>query len=89
MLPVLIGSFIARFSNRVIAIVIAVFSMKMMSYGLICCGFNNTMQNVISGVMIICLVFISARISAGEHKRKVKERADMLNEKRLRSQEGN
>lgn len=82
MLPVLIGSFIARFSNQVIAIVVAVFSMKMMSYGLICCGFNNTMQNVVSGVMIICLVFISARIAAGEHKKLVKLRVNMLNDKR-------
>ncbi len=87
MLPVLIGSFIARFSNQVIAIIIAVFSMKMMSYGLICCGFNNTMQNVISGVMIICLVFISSRITAGEHKRTIKERVNMLNAKRLESQQ--
>lgn len=82
MLPVLIGTFIARFSNQVIAIVVAVFSMKMMSYGLICCGFNNTMQNVVSGVMIICMVFISARIQAGEHKKNVAQRVEFLNQKR-------
>lgn len=82
MLPVLIGSFIARFSNQVIAIVVAVFSMKMMSYGLICCGFNNTMQNVVSGVMIICLVFISSRLAKREHSHMIRARVAQLNKKR-------
>ena len=83
MLPVLIGGFLARFSCQAIAVVVSVIAMKIMCYGLICFGFNSTMQNVVSGVFIIALIIIIDRINTRQHKNLVRVRVKQLLTERM------
>lgn len=64
MLPVMIGLTLSNYSCRVIGVSVAVFSMRMVSYGLFCLGYNASIQNVVSGIFIVIMVITTDFLSA-------------------------
>ena len=81
MLPVMIGLILARFSCRAIGVAVAVVSMKMISYGMFCLGFNASVQNVVSGTFIVILVIVTGRLAMQPEINRVKARARKLEAK--------
>ena len=77
-LPVIIGMVIARYSCKAIGVAIAVISMRMVSYGLFCMGFNSTVQNVVSGLFILAVVIITGKLAMRPEERRIRKRAEML-----------
>ena len=80
LLPVVIGLVLARFSCRAIGVAVSVISMKMISYGLFCLGYNASVQNVVSGIFILAIVVITGYMAGQPERNRIKQRAQSLRE---------
>jgi ribose transport system permease protein len=78
LLPVIIGLILANFSCRAVGVAVSVISMKTISYGLFCLGFNSTVQDVVSGTFILVLVIVMGALAMAPEKRRVNARAKAL-----------
>lgn len=80
LLPVIIGLILAQFSCKAIGVAVSVISMKMVSYGLFCLGFNSTVQDVVSGAFILILVVVTGKLAMRPEQNRIKMRAKTLAE---------
>ena len=73
-LPIFLGSFIGKYSNVVIGIMIGSFTQAMLSSGLVDLGLSNSIQTVLSGVFTMLFLVFTTNYYKVELKRLYREK---------------
>lgn len=77
--PVIIGMYLARFSNIPIGIFVASITMGLLQYGLVSIGVHASLQNVVSGIFLVLFIGITSNQQYFIEHQKQKKRAQQLN----------
>lgn len=72
-LGMFMAMFLSKFSNMSIAVVIGVFSMRLLSNGFVAMGISSTARDVVQGLLLLVLLAISANAGLLEKRKADKE----------------
>lgn len=83
LMSVLIAYHIMKYCNAAIALIIGVFTMKLLVAGLIAVGLNATLQNVATGLFVLIFMGITNNQDRIYEKRRLRRRAEIAKQHRL------